>query len=108
MRYVSIEFPGYPFTANNEINGLTLGAVGRGTTLEHIQVSYSDDDAFEFFGGTVNAKYLIAYKSRDDDFDTDFGYTGKIQFGVVYRDPGKADISNSEAFESDNDATGTT
>jgi hypothetical protein len=107
LRYVRIEFPGYPFTANNEINGLTLGAVGSGTTLEHIQVSYSDDDAFEFFGGTVNAKYLIAYKSRDDDFDTDFGYTGKIQFGLVYRDPGKADVSLSEAFESDNDGTGT-
>lgn len=107
MRYVRIEFPGYAFTANNEINGLTLGAVGRGTTLERIQVSYSDDDAFEFFGGTVNAKYLIAYKSRDDNFDTDFGYTGKIQFGVVYVDPGRADISRSEAFESDNDGTGT-
>jgi hypothetical protein len=108
MRYVRIEFPGYPYTANNEINGLTLAAVGRGTTLEHIQVSYSDDDAFEFFGGTVNAKWLIAYKARDDNFDTDFGYTGKIQFGVVYVDPGRADISQSEAFETDNDGTGTT
>ena len=106
MRYVRIEFPGYPYTPNNEINGLTLGAVGSGTTLEHIQVSYSDDDSYEFFGGTVNAKYLIAYKSRDDDFDTDFGYSGKIQFALEFRDPGKADVSKSEAFESDNDGGG--
>lgn len=108
MRYVRIEFPGIAYTPNNEINGLTLGAVGKGTTLEHIQVSYSGDDAFEFFGGTVDAKYLIAYKSLDDDFDTDFGYSGKIQFGVVYRDPRLSDVSKSEAFESDNDGTGTT
>lgn len=108
LRYVRIEFGGIAYTPNNEINGLTLGAVGRGTVLEHIMVSYNGDDAFEFFGGTVNAKYLISYKNLDDDFDTDFGYTGKIQFGVVYRDPFLADISNSEAFESDNDGSGTT
>ncbi|QQS35315.1 MAG: T9SS type A sorting domain-containing protein [Ignavibacteriales bacterium] len=108
LRYVRIEFPGIPFTPNNEINGLTLGAVGRGTVLEHIMVSYSGDDSYEFFGGTVNAKWLIAYKALDDDFDTDFGYSGKIQFAVVYRDPILADVSNSEAFESDNDGSGTT
>jgi len=108
LRYVRIEFPGIAYTLNNEINGLTLGAVGKGTTIEHVQVSYSGDDGFEFFGGTVDAKYLISYKTLDDDFDTDFGYSGKIQFGVVYRDPQLADFSKSEAFESDNDGTGTT
>lgn len=108
LRYVRIEFPGIAYTANNEINGLTLGAVGKGTTIEHLQVSYSGDDGFEFFGGTVDAKYLISYKTYDDDFDTDFGYAGKIQFGVVYRDPQLADFSKSEAFESDNDGTGST
>ncbi|MFZ1518314.1 MAG: T9SS type A sorting domain-containing protein [Ignavibacteriaceae bacterium] len=108
LRYVRIEFSGIPFTPNNEINGLTLGAVGRGTTLEHIMVSYNGDDGFEFFGGTVNAKYLISYKNYDDDFDTDFGYSGKIQFGVVVRDPQLADVSRSEGFESDNDGSGTT
>ncbi len=108
LRYVRIEFPGIPFTPNNEINGLTLAAVGNGTVIEHIQVSYSGDDGYEFFGGTVNCKYLIAYNTYDDDFDTDFGYTGKIQFGVVYRDPNLADVSNSEAFETDNDGSGTT
>ncbi len=108
LRYVRIEFGGIAYTPNNEINGLTLAAVGRGTTIDHIMVSYNGDDAFEFFGGTVNAKYLISYKNYDDDFDTDFGYSGKIQFGVVYRDPNLADVSNSEAFETDNDGSGTT
>ena len=108
MRYVRIEFPGIAYTPNNEINGLTLAAVGDGTIIEHIQVSYSGDDSYEWFGGTVNCKYLIAYKGLDDDLDTDFGFTGKIQFALVYRDPFLADVSNSEAFESDNDGTGTT
>ncbi|NWF88767.1 MAG: T9SS type A sorting domain-containing protein [Ignavibacteriaceae bacterium] len=107
LRYVRIEFPGIAYTPNNEINGLTLAAVGDATVVEHVQVSYSGDDSFEFFGGTVNCKYLIAYKAYDDDFDTDFGYTGKIQFGVVYRDPNLADVSKSEAFETDNDGSGT-
>ncbi|MEI9809948.1 MAG: hypothetical protein WDO16_19935 [Bacteroidota bacterium] len=85
-----------------------MAAVGRGTTIDHIQVVYAKDDAFEWFGGTVNCKYLIAYKTQDDDFDTDNGFSGKVQFGIVIRDSLIADISNSEAFESDNNATGTT
>jgi hypothetical protein len=105
ISYVRIEFPGYPFAINNEINGLTCGGVGNGTTIDHVQVSYSLDDGFEFFGGSVNAKYLIAFKNLDDDFDTDFGYRGKLQFGFNYRDPYLADQSNSEAFESDNQGT---
>ena len=108
LKFVRIEYPGYAYATDKEINGLTLGSVGSGTTLENIQVSYCNDDAFEWFGGTVNAKYLVAYKSVDDDFDTDFGYRGNVQFGLVYRDPAVADISNSEGFESDNDKNGTT
>lgn len=108
LRYVRIEFPGIAFLPDNEINGLTLGGVGRGTTIEYIQVSFSGDDAFEWFGGTVNARYLIAYRSVDDDFDTDFGYAGKVQFALGLRDPQLADISGSNGFESDNDGTGTT
>lgn len=108
MKYVRIEFGGIPYTPNNEINGLTLAAVGRGTIIENIMVSYNGDDGFEFFGGTVNAKNLISYKNYDDDIDTDFGYSGKIQFAAIYRDPFLADVSNSEAFESDNDGSGTT
>lgn len=106
MRYVRIEFPGIAFSQNNEINGLTLGGVGRGTVLDYIQVSYSGDDSFEFFGGNVNAKHLIAYRGWDDDFDTDFGFSGKLQYLVSFRDPQVADQSGSNGFESDNDGTG--
>ncbi|HAN66285.1 MAG TPA: hypothetical protein DCQ34_08510, partial [Chitinophagaceae bacterium] len=87
LKYVRIEFAGIAADPNSEINGLTLGGVGSGTTLENIQVSYGNDDAYEFFGGTVNAKNLIAFATADDDYDFDFGYTGRIQFGITLRDP---------------------
>ena len=110
LQYVRIEFPGIPLTAtaNSEINGLTLYSVGSGTTIDHIQVSYSGDDSYEWFGGTVNAKYLVALRGWDDDFDTDNGYSGKVQFFVGLRDPASADQSQSNGFESDNDADGST
>ena len=106
MQYVRIEYPGIAFSLNNEINGLTFGGVGRRTTIEHIQVSYSGDDSYEWFGGTVNCKYLIAFRGWDDDFDTDFGFTGKLQYLVGLRDPDIADQSSSNGFESDNDGSG--
>lgn len=106
MTYVRIEFAGIALSTDNEINGLTFGSVGSGTTIHHIQVSYSGDDSFEWFGGSVNAKYLVAYRGWDDDFDTDFGYHGKVQYAVAYRDPNIADKSSSNGFESDNDAAG--
>jgi hypothetical protein len=108
LRYVRIEFGGIPFQPNSEINGLTMGGVGSGTVIENVMVSYSGDDGFEWFGGTVNCKNLVSYKNWDDDFDTDFGYRGKIQFGLVVRDPTIADQSGSNGFESDNDGQGTT
>jgi PKD repeat protein len=108
LRYVRIEYPGIAFQPNSEINGLTCCAVGRKTVIEHVQVSYSGDDSFEFFGGAVNCKWLIAYRGWDDEFDTDFGFHGHIQFGISIRDPNIADQSGSNGFESDNDATGTT
>lgn len=106
LRYVRIEFPGIPFQPNQEINGLTLGGVGRGTIIDYVQVSYSGDDSFEWFGGTVNAKHLIALRGWDDDFDQDFGWQGKAQFAVALRDPAIADQSSSNGFECDNDAAG--
>ncbi|MFH1119328.1 MAG: hypothetical protein V1775_05855 [Bacteroidota bacterium] len=108
LRYVRIEFPGIAFSANNEINGLTMGGVGAGTTIDYVQVSYSGDDSFEWFGGTVNGKHLIALRGFDDDFDTDNGFVGKVQFAVSLRDPAIADISESNGFESDNNSTGST
>ncbi len=107
LRYVRIEFPGIAYAPDNEINGLTLGGVGRGTTIEYVQVSFCGDDAYEWFGGTVNAKYLISFKNIDDDLDVDLGFRGNVQFGLVIRDPNLADISGSNGFESDNDGTGT-
>lgn len=106
LEYVRIEFAGYPFQTDKEINGLTLGSVGRGTKIDHVQVSYSNDDSFEWFGGTVNCDHLIAYKGWDDDFDTDNGFSGKVQFGLAVRDPRIADTSQSNGFESDNNADG--
>jgi len=106
FRYVRIEFPGIAYQPNNEINGLTLGGVGSKTIIEYVQVSYSGDDSYEWFGGTVNGKYLIAHRGWDDDFDTDFGYRGKVQFALSIRDAGIADQSQSNGFESDNDGTG--
>ena len=106
MRYVRIEFPGIAYQPNNEINGLTMGGVGRKTVMENIQVSYSGDDCFEWFGGTVNGRNLIAIRGWDDDFDVDFGFRGKVQFGLVIRDGAIADQSQSNGFESDNDGSG--
>jgi len=108
LSYVRIEYAGYAFQPDKEINSLTMACVGSGTTIDHVQVVYGKDDAFEWFGGSVNCKYLIAFKTQDDDFDTDNGYSGKVQFGIIIRDSLIADISNSEAFESDNNSGGTT
>ncbi|HEV2833001.1 MAG TPA: hypothetical protein VGW31_13555, partial [Hanamia sp.] len=106
LRYVRIEYAGYAFLPDKEINGLTFGGVGNQTIVDYVQVSYANDDSFEWFGGTVNCTHLISYKALDDDFDTDNGFSGKVQFGIVLRDSAVADISKSEAFESDNDANG--
>ena len=109
LKYVRIEFGGIAFETDKEVNGLTLGGVGKGTTIEYVQVSHNGDDGFEWFGGTVSPKYLISFKNLDDDFDTDWGFSGNVQYGFIYRDPKIADqcsCSDSNGFESDNDASG--
>ncbi len=107
IKYVRIEFAGIALEPNKEINGLTFGSVGSATTIDYVQVSHSGDDSFEWFGGTVNCKHLIAYRGLDDDFDTDFGFRGKIQFALAIRDKDVSDaIGDSNSFESDNDAAG--
>jgi hypothetical protein len=107
LSYIRIEFAGVAFSPNNEVNGLSLYGIGDGTQIDHIQISYSGDDGIEWFGGTVNSKYLVSYKTWDDDFDTDLGYSGKNQYVVVLRDPYAADQSGSKAFESDSYQSGT-
>ena len=110
LKYVRIEFGGYVYNTNAEINGLTMGAVGSGTTIDYVQVSFTNDDAFEWFGGSVNCKHLVSFRNLDDDFDTDNGYSGNVQYALAIRDPQMADapaVSTSEGFESDNNAAGT-
>lgn len=106
LKYVRVEYAGIAFAPNNEINGITFGAVGAGTTIDNVQVSFSGDDSFEWFGGNMNAKHLIAFRGLDDDFDTDNGFSGKLQFLLGHRDPKIGDQSGSNGFESDNDASG--
>jgi hypothetical protein len=104
LKYVRIEYSGVAIAPNNEVNGLTFGGVGRATTVDHVQVRHTADDCFEFFGGTVNAKYLVCHMNGDDGFDWDNGYAGKLQFLALQQDPSVADETNG--FEGDNDALG--
>ncbi len=106
LTYVRIEFAGIAFSVGNEINSLTMGGVGSGTKISNIQVYAAGDDAFEWFGGTVNADHLVAVKTLDDDLDTDFGFSGKVQFALIQKNPTAFDVSGSNGFESDNDGDG--
>ncbi len=106
LRFVRIEFAGIAAEPGSEINGLTLGGVGNGTFIENVQVSFGNDDAFEFFGGTVNTKRLIAFATNDDDFDYDFGYIGLNQYGIALRDK-PCDTDQANGVECDNDGSGT-
>jgi hypothetical protein len=109
LRYVRVEFAGIALEPNKEINGITFGSVGNQTIVDYVQVTLSGDDSFEWFGGTVNCKHLIAYRGLDDDFDCDFGYRGKVQFALSIRDKDLYDApGDSNAFECDNDAAGST
>jgi hypothetical protein len=107
LNYVRIEYAGKAVNPGDEVNGLSLYGVGSGTEIDYVQIVRGLDDAFEFFGGTVNCKHLIAYNCADDDFDMDDGYRGKIQFAISVKDPAftdnkgtGGDISNN--FEVDN------
>jgi hypothetical protein len=108
LQYVRIEYAGYAYLPDKELKSLGLYAVGSGTTIDHVQVKYGKDDSFSFFGGSVKAKYLISYKAQDEDFDFEYGYTGKIQFAIALRDNTIADISRSNGIESFNNSSGTT
>lgn len=83
FKYVSIRHGGTDIGAGNEINGLTMGGVGSGTTIEYVEVVGNADDGFEWFGGTVNTKYLVASNGDDDSFDYDEGFRGKGQFWLA-------------------------
>ena len=109
LRFVRIEYAGIAAMPNSEINALTLGGVGSGTIIENVQTIYANDDAFEFFGGTVSPRNLSAFATADDDFDFDFGFTGTITNGVAKRDPQFVDNGDAgNGVECDNDGTGST
>lgn len=109
LKYVRIEYAGIAAMPNSEINALTLGGVGSGTIIENVQTIYANDDAFEFFGGTVSPRNLYAFATADDDFDFDFGFTGTITNGVAKRDPQFVDNGDAgNGVECDNDGTGST
>jgi hypothetical protein len=105
LRYVSLRHGGTDIGDGNEINGLTLGSVGRGTTIEHIEVVANDDDGVEWFGGTVDCKYLTVLFCNDDYFDWDQGWTGRGQyfFGVMLPEFGSLSAQGDEGFEIDGD-----
>ena len=104
LKYIRVEFAGIELTPNNETNSITLGGVGSGTVFEHIQVSYGGDDGIEWFGGSVNGKYLVVFGTWDDSFDIDNGFSGNLQFGLAINYPSYADQSDSNGFEWDSDA----
>ncbi len=104
LSYVRIEYAGYSCGTNTELNSLSLGGVGRKTKLDHIFISNSLDDAFELWGGNVNLHHIVAYNTRDDDFDTDNGWSGSAQFGLIVRVDSVSDEGDvGNGFESDND-----
>jgi hypothetical protein len=98
MRYVRVEFAGTEFSPDNELNGIAFQAVGRGGSYEYIQVHMNRDDAFEWFGGTADAKYLVASNAGDDSIDWTFGWTGRLQFVAVHQRGDDAD----NGIEADN------
>jgi hypothetical protein len=99
LSYVSIRHGGTNIGSGNELNGLTLGGVGTGTKIHHVEVYGNDDDGFEWFGGTVNTSYLASIHNQDDAFDWDFGWRGENQFWLAIQEQG-FDPSN-RGFESD-------
>ena len=86
LSYVRIEFAGFGPAPNQELNSLTLAAVGSGTTVDHVQTLAGLDDSFEWFGGRVDARYLVSYESGDDHFDASEGYQGRVQHMIAYQD----------------------
>ena len=86
LQYVRVEFAGYPVLPNAELNSFTLAGVGSGTTMDHLQAMAGLDDSFEWFGGAVDAKYLVSYEAGDDHFDASEGYRGRNQFLIAYQD----------------------
>lgn len=106
LSYVRVEYAGASIAPDNELNAFTFGGVGRGTQLDHCQAYHGADDAFEFFGGCVNGKYLVSTATDDDGLDFDWGYTGTIQYALVTIDPAMTYSKDPNGVECDNDVNG--
>jgi hypothetical protein len=98
-----VKHAGYEIAPDNELNGITFGGVGSGTTVEYIQVHENADDGIEFFGGTVNAKYVVLTSNQDDSVDWDNGFRGNLQYVLVKQDPSNGPANR--AIEADNDGS---
>jgi hypothetical protein len=101
LKYVRIEFSGRKLNATKELNGLSLAGVGKKTKLEFIQISYSNDDSFECYGGNINFSNIISYRATDDDFDFTQGVQCNITNALAIRYPYFSDVSKSRCFEVD-------
>ncbi len=86
LKYIRLEYTGYAFDEEHEANGVSFYGVGNGTTVEHLQAYQGSDDGFEFFGGSVNIKYMVVTSCSDDSFDWTEGWNGKAQFLVAYQE----------------------
>lgn len=86
LKYIRLEYTGYAFDEEHEANGVSFYGVGNGTTVEHLQAYQGSDDGFEFFGGSVNVKYMVVTSCSDDSFDWTEGWNGKAQFLVAYQE----------------------
>ena len=91
VTYTRIEYAGFEVSFGNELNALTMNGVGNGTTIHHVQTHAGSDDGFEWFGGTVNTKYLLATDISDDSFDYSTGFQGMGQFWLAQQDPNDGD-----------------
>ena len=103
LRYVVVKHAGFEIAPDNELNGITFGGVGSGTTVEYIQVHENADDGIEFFGGTVNAKYVVLTANKDDSVDWDNGFRGNLQYVLVKH--ADNDGEANRAIEADNDGS---
>ena len=101
LKYVRIEYSGRKLSSAKELNGLSLAGVGRKTVLSNIQISYSNDDSFECYGGDLNMNNLVSYRTTDDDFDFTQGAQININNSIAIRHPFSSDISGSRCFEVD-------
>ncbi len=105
LRYVRVEYAGFRFTPLNELNGIAFQAVGRGTTVDFVQVHAGLDDGIEMFGGTVNLKHLVLSANSDDSFDYTEGYRGNVQFVIIQHDSLDSDKGlEHDNWETNNDA----